>query len=97
MAKSAKRPWTVRRVHRLLAIIAAPFILISATGGGILLLRVAQIYDRRGDFRGTVQRIHNYEIIARYIGLIAVAFMLAAAISGLILYFKTARIGRKKA
>ncbi|GEM_PF-704568 len=89
--KPVSRPWTLRRIHRTVAAIAAPFIIISAIGGGTLLLRVAGIYDRRGDFRSTVQRIHNYEVIARYIGLIAVVFMLAAAITGLMLLARTHR------
>lgn len=64
---------------------------ISGIGGGILLLRKAGLYERKGAFRDAVQRLHSYEAIMPYVGLAAVAVMLAAAATGTVLFLRSRR------
>jgi hypothetical protein len=73
------------------SLLSAPFLIISATGGGALLLRKTGLYERKGAFREAVQRLHSHEAIMPYIGLAAVALMLLAAITGVILFCQTRR------
>lgn len=93
--QTTTRPWTLRRVHKLVAVLASPFIIISALAGGLLLLRTTGLYQPTGDFHQFLRGIHNYEIVAVYVGLIPVVLMLAAAITGLMLFARPYRKKRK--
>lgn len=80
----------LRLFHRWVALVASPLIIISSIGGGILLLRKTGLYERRGGFRDTIQNLHNYEIIADYLGLVAVVLILTVAVTGLWLFVQMA-------
>lgn len=88
-AASHRLPW--RKWHRITALASAPFTLISAVCGGLLLFRKTGLYERRGPFRETIQRLHSFEIILPYVGVIAVALMILATVTGLVLYFRGRR------
>lgn len=88
------RRFLLRKVHRVVGLLSAPFIIISSLGGGILLLRKTGLYERKGAFREMIQGIHHYEVIMPYMGLAAVGFMLLASITGIVLFLQTSRGGR---
>ena len=75
----------LRLVHRVLGLIAAPAMIVTAICGLILLYRKTGLYERAGEFRETVEHLHNYEIVAPYIGTLAAVLMIAVACTGLAL------------
>ncbi len=88
-AISPGRSW--RQWHGLIGLLSAPFILITAACGGLLLLRKIGVYERQGPFRNAIQRLHSYEILLPYVGLIAAVLMILAAVTGLVLYYQMHR------
>ena len=81
----------LRAFHRVVSLLIAPFIIVSAAGGGMLFLRKTGLYERKGAFREAIQHIHSYEAILPYVGLIAVVLMLLAAITGTVLFVQVRR------
>ena len=75
----------LRLVHRVLGLIAAPVMIVTAICGILLLYRKTGLYERAGEFRQTVVYLHNYEIIAPYVGTLAALLMIAMACTGLAL------------
>jgi uncharacterized iron-regulated membrane protein len=86
---SPKRSW--RQWHGLIGLLSAPFVLITAICGGLLLLRKIGLYERQGPFRNMIQRLHSYELLLPYVGLIAAVLMILAAATGLALYSQVHR------
>jgi hypothetical protein len=60
--------------------------IITALAGLILLYRKAGLYERNGEFREAVQNLHNYELLAPYVGTVAAALMVAVAITGVAVF-----------
>ena len=79
---------TLRKIHRTLAIIFAPFLLITATTGGILLLRNADIYGYQTT--DGLLKWHNWEglhaIGIHYLGVLLAAGLLAVVLTGAALW-----------
>jgi uncharacterized iron-regulated membrane protein len=75
----------LRIVHRVLGLIAAPVMIVTATCGMLLLYRKTGLYELDGEFHQTVEHLHNYEIIAPYVGTPAALLMIAMACTGLAL------------
>jgi uncharacterized iron-regulated membrane protein len=90
---AASRGLAWRKWHKITSLLSAPFTLISAVCGGLLLFRKTGLYERRGPFRETIQRLHSYEILLPYVGIIAVLLMILATTTGLILYLQGRRRG----
>jgi uncharacterized iron-regulated membrane protein len=86
---SNRRSW--RRWHGLIGLASAPFTLITAVCGGLLLIRKIGLYERRGAFRDTIQQLHSYEILLPYVGLVTVMLMILTAVTGVVLYCQTHR------
>ena len=86
---SRRRSW--RQWHGLIGLLSAPFVLVTAVCGGLLLLRKTGLYERRGPFRDTIQQLHSYEILLPYVGLVAVVLMILAAVTGIVLCCQTHR------
>ena len=78
--------WSWRQWHTFIGLSSSPFILISAICGGLLLFRKTGLYERRGAFRETIQRLHSYEILLTYEGVVAVVLMILTAVTGVVLY-----------
>jgi len=76
----------VVRTHR-----SAPFTLVAALCGGLLLFRKSGLYERRGPFRDAIQQLHSYEILLPYVGLAATVLMILTAVTGVILYYRVHR------
>lgn len=88
----------LRLVHRVLGLIAAPLMIVTAICGLLLLYRKTGLYERAGEFRETVEHLHNYEIVAPYVGTLAAVLMIAMACTGLALmmqvYLRRHRAGK---
>ncbi len=85
----------LRTLHRVVGLLTAPLMVITAFGGTVLLFRRTGWYERRGDFRGVIQDLHNYEIIASYIGAVAAVMMVVVAATGVALFVQIRRRKRK--
>jgi uncharacterized iron-regulated membrane protein len=79
---------TLRSVHRVIGLATAPLMIITAVAGLILLYRKTGIYERGGEFRSAMQRLHNYELFAPYVGTVASVLMVAVAVTGVALYWQ---------
>lgn len=76
----------IRKLHRISAVIFAPFFLLLALSGSALLFRKAGVYPK--DIKEFLVSIHTWEIIAPYIGMIAGLGLLTVLLTGVILFFK---------
>ncbi len=83
---------TLRKLHRMIAVVFAPFILLTAITGGMLLWRHTGAYEF-----GTMNvlfGLHNWEIVANYVGTILAVGMMVTALTGLTLWAQV--IGNKR-
>lgn len=85
----------LRIVHRVMGLIAAPLFVITAVCGIILLYRKTGLYERNGEFRQSIQHLHNFEIVAPYIGTLVAGLMLAMAVTGVVLFWQSYARRRK--
>lgn len=89
----------LRKLHRYVGIVLAPFFVITGIGGGLLLwrnrLRAADI-----DVHG-ITDLHNYEITGTYFGVIVAAGLVFMAVTGVALhlqmYLRKRKARRRKA
>ncbi len=81
-AMTAQPKRCLRKWHGLFGLVSAPFTLITAVCGGLLLLRTSGLYERRGAFRDAIQGLHSFEILLPYVGLVAVALMIGTVLTG---------------
>jgi uncharacterized iron-regulated membrane protein len=70
----------IRRVHRILGLVFAPFFVLVAVTGGLLLFRKHGLYDVRT--KHTILDLHNWEIVGDLVGLILAVGLLAVACTG---------------
>lgn len=71
----------LRKLHRIVGAVFAPFFLLTATTGLILLWRNAELYSL--EVKGTLLGLHNWEGLAPYIGVILAAGLLFMTTTGL--------------
>ncbi|MGR3318723.1 MAG: hypothetical protein ACUZ8O_09605 [Candidatus Anammoxibacter sp.] len=76
----------LRKIHRIVGIIYAPFFLITAITGIILLWRKAGVYGK--GTKGVLQGMHNWEIVSSYIGVILAIGLIWMSITGIIIFIK---------
>lgn len=76
----------LRKLHRVVAITFAPFLLLLAATGCLLFFRKAGIYSK--EIKELLVAIHTWEIIVPYIGLFLGAGFLFITVSGIILFFR---------
>lgn len=91
VSASSRRSW--RKWHGWIGLVSAPFMLVTAACGGLLLLRKSGLYERRGAFRDAIQALHSYEILLPYVGLVAVVLMIATAVTGVVVVLQMHRRG----
>uniref|UniRef100_UPI0040571F3D hypothetical protein n=1 Tax=Candidatus Electronema sp. TaxID=2698783 RepID=UPI0040571F3D len=76
----------IRTFHRTCAIIFSPlFLFSSAISGGILLFRKADMYSK--ETKELLVKLHTWELVAPYIGMILAFGLFAVTVSGIILFF----------
>jgi uncharacterized iron-regulated membrane protein len=73
----------MKKVHRAVGLVYAPFFLLTAITGIALLWRKAEIYG--SDIKGVLIGLHNWEIAAKYIGVILAAGLIYMAVTGLLM------------
>lgn len=76
----------LRKLHRYVGMVLAPFFVITGVGGGLLLwrnrLRASDI-----DVRG-ITKLHNYEITGTYLGVVVAAGLVFMAFTGAMLFLQ---------
>ncbi|NLX57452.1 MAG: PepSY domain-containing protein [Phycisphaerae bacterium] len=85
----------LRIVHRFLGVAAAPLMIVTAACGMVLLFRKTGMYERNGEFREFIQRLHNFEIVAPYVGTLVAVLMMAIAVTGVALWWQSHARQRK--
>ena len=77
---------TIRKLHRLVAIISAPFLLLLALTGFALFFRNSEIYGK--EIKSLLVDLHTWEWLAPYVGIVFGLAFLFLLISGTVLFFK---------
>jgi hypothetical protein len=77
----------LRTFHRRLALILSPFLILTSLTGIALLFRKNEIYGK--PIKELMIGLHNWEIIAPYIGAILSFGLMALTVSGLLIFIKT--------
>ncbi|MGR3221275.1 MAG: hypothetical protein ACUZ8H_15880 [Candidatus Anammoxibacter sp.] len=76
----------LRKIHRIIGIIYAPFFLITAITGMILLLRKVGLYGKgTKDF---LLGMHNWEAVSSYVGVTLAIGLIWMSITGIIIFIK---------
>lgn len=79
----------LRQIHRIVGLLFAPFFILTAVAGMLLLWRNAGIYGV--ETKEFLLGIHNWEIGAEYIGTILSLGLLCMVVSGVIILIQTHR------
>ncbi|NQT92228.1 MAG: hypothetical protein HQ559_05670 [Lentisphaerae bacterium] len=79
----------IRKLHRAVGLVLAPFFLLTAFTGMALLWRKAGVYG--SDTKGILLGLHNWEIAARYIGVILAMGLICMAVTGLLMLIQQGR------
>lgn len=75
----------LRKLHRMVAIVMAPFLLLLALTGSSLFFRKAGLYEK--EIKEFLVSLHTWEIVAPYVGLFVGLGLIFLVISGTILFF----------
>lgn len=75
----------LRKLHRMVAIVMAPFLLLLALTGSSLFFRKAGLYEK--EIKEFLVSLHTWEIVAPYVGLFVGLGLFFLVISGTILFF----------
>lgn len=88
---------TLRKFHRIVGLCFAPFFLVTATTGAVLLWRHSS--ESVGQATGTLLGFHNWEVLHRwgmhYCGVILAAGLATMAVTGIIIAVQMRRRMRK--
>jgi uncharacterized iron-regulated membrane protein len=77
----------LRQIHRIVGVLFAPFFILTAVAGMLLLWRNAGIYGE--ETKNLLLGIHNWEIGAEYVGIILAMGLFSMAASGVIILIQT--------
>ena len=72
-----------RKVHRAVGLAFAPFLLITSLTGVALLWRKAGVYGP--GVKDTLLGLHNWEIAAKYVGVVLAAGLVCMVATGLVM------------
>ena len=86
-----KEQMNIRKLHRAVGLVFAPFFLITAVTGIALLWRQAGTYGK--ETKELLIGLHNWEIAAKYVGVILAAGLIIMALTGLSMVIQS--YGRK--
>lgn len=74
----------LRKIHRILGLCFAPFFLLTAATGGLLLWRADNIYDH--ETQSTLIKFHNWEglhaVGIHYLGMLLAAALILMVLTG---------------
>ena len=79
----------LRKLHRTMGLVFAPFFLLTASTGMILLWRNAELYGPK--VMHSLLGLHNWEGLAPYIGMVLASGLLFMACTGLAIMAATYR------
>ena len=83
----------LRKLHRTVGMIFGPFFLLTALTGVLLLFRKDDLYssETKSFFIG----LHNWEIAAKYIGVVLAVGLITMAITGFCIAVKICKANAK--
>lgn len=77
----------LRVFHRRVALVFSPFFIITSLTGILLLFRKDDLYGK--EMKALLIGLHNWELGAKYIGIILAVGLLSVTVSGILLFLKT--------
>ena len=84
----------IRKVHRAVGVAFAPFFLVTSFTGMALLWRKAGVYG--SGVKDTLLGLHNWEIAARYVGVVLAAGVVCMVATGLAMLVQGRKRGRQR-
>ncbi|MCP4364306.1 MAG: hypothetical protein GY800_03285 [Planctomycetes bacterium] len=82
-----------KKLHRIVAIVFTPFLLITPITGIILLFRKTDLYGK--ETKEFLLSLHNWEIAANYVGIILALGLIFIVATGLIIFIQYCARGGK--
>jgi uncharacterized iron-regulated membrane protein len=79
----------LRQIHRIIGLLFAPFFILTAVTGMVLLWRKTGVYGK--ETKEFLLGIHNWEIGAEYVGIILSLGLFCMAVTGFIILIQTHR------
>jgi succinate dehydrogenase/fumarate reductase cytochrome b subunit len=79
----------LRQIHRIVGLIFAPFFILTAVTGMVLLWRKGGVYGK--ETKDLLLGIHNWEIGAEYVGVILALGLFCMAVTGVTILIQTHR------
>ena len=83
----------IRKLHRIVGVVFAPFFLLTASTGIVLLWRKTELYGP--EVTGTLLGLHNWEGLAPYVGVVLAGGLLFMTCTGLAILVGIYRKRRK--
>ncbi len=83
----------LRKLHRIVAIVFTPFLLITPITGIILLFRKTDLYGK--ETKEFLLSLHNWEIASNYVGIILGLGLIFIVATGLIMFVQYCARGGK--
>ena len=83
----------IRKLHRIVGAVFAPFFVLTTTTGIILLWRKTTLYGP--EVKGALLDLHNWEGLAPYVGVILAGGLLFMACTGLAILLRIYKKSRK--
>lgn len=83
----------IRKIHRTVGLVFSPFFLLTAITGIALLWRKAEVYG--SDVKGLLIGLHNWELAAKYVGVILAAGLIYMAVTGLLMILSPGKFARR--
>lgn len=81
----------LRKFHKTVGLIFAPFFLLTSLTGILLLWRKDDVYGK--EVKELLIGLHNWEIGMKYIGVILALGLITVTITGLMLAFRSSKKG----
>lgn len=76
----------IRKLHRYVAIVVAPFLAFIGISGCLLLFRKTSLYEK--ETKELLLSFHTWEAVLPYMGLVFGAGLLFLVVTGVIIFFK---------
>jgi len=78
-----------RKLHRYVGLFFAPFFVLTAITGLLLLWRKAEVYGK--ETKELLLGLHNWELGAKYVGLVLALGLVFMAVSGTVMALQVMR------
>lgn len=81
----------IRKIHRLIAIISSPFLIIISLTAFLMILSRMKILNLSLTFDEWIYKTHTWDLIGGYAGLIFPVILLTIVLTGIILFTQIER------